>query len=310
MSTTLLIPGFLRLHQAAGRPRMPALERMLARATQIDTRDMGACLAPLFDLAAGDIHPGPFMRLGDGSQSDDGYWLRAEPVHLAPDRDQLVLMPPTVLGVTPEERKALAAAFDVTYVPDGWHLEFSMAGRGYLRAPKALAAVTHDPEAFVGGPVLEAMPSGADGKLLKQIMNETQMLFHTHPVNTAREEQSQPTINSLWFWGGGRLPIATSKARLRIVTDLPLMRGLAVWVGQSVVAPSTAADVIAGDLIGVEADDIGALERDWFGPLLKMVKGGALGDLHIHLEGLGDFRLSPGTARRFWRLGQPLGGTS
>jgi hypothetical protein len=308
MSTTLLIPGFLRAHQAAGRPRMPALERMLARATQTDTRDMGACLVPSFGLVVGDIHPGPFMRLGDGGQRDECYWLRADPVHLAPDRDQLVLMPPSVLGVTPEERAALAAAFDATYVADGWHLEFSTAGRGYLRTPKTLDAVTHDPDAFVGGPVLEAMPSGADGKLLKQIMNETQMLFHTHPVNISREEQGRPAINSLWFWGGGSLPAATRKAPPRIVTDLPLLRGLATWASQSVVAPSDAAAVVAGDLIAVQADDIGALERDWFGPLLKMVKVGALDDFHFHLEGLGDFKLSPGAARRFWRLGRPLGG--
>jgi hypothetical protein len=308
MPTTLLIPGFLSAHQAAGRPRLLALERMLARAKQQEIRHTHACLGTLFGLEARDIQPGPFMHMGDGGQRDEDYWLRADPAHLAPDRDQLVLMPPGILEVQHTELQALATAFDASYAAEGWHLEFSRAGRGYLHAPQALDVVTHDPEPFVGGPVLAAMPSGPDGARLKQLMNEIQMIFHTHPVNTAREESGRAPINSLWIWGGGRLPAATSKAPARIVTDSPLLQGLAVWAGKEVAVPTTAAHAAAGDLIGLEAEDMDALERDWFGPLVKIMKGGALGALDIHLEGLGDFTLDPGAARRFWRLGRSLGG--
>jgi hypothetical protein len=307
MSTTLLIPGFLRAHQAAGRPRLPKLEQMLGRATEGESRHTSARLGTLFGLAAADIQPGPFMHLSDGGQRDEGYWLRADPVHLAPDRDQLVLMPPEMLDVRQAEMHALAAAFDATYGAEGWRLEYPQVDRGYLRAPEALDVVAHDPEPFIGGPVLEAMPGGPDGTRLKRLMNEIQMLFHTHPVNTDREEAGRPTINSLWLWGGGRLPPATGVAPQRIVTDLPLLRGLAVWAGQSVVTPSTAAQVVAGDLIGLPVTDMDALERDWFGPLLKLMKSDTLDDLDIHLEGLGDFTLSRGAARRFWRRGRPLG---
>jgi hypothetical protein len=308
MSTTLLIPGFLRAHQAAGRPRLPKLEQMLARATERETRHTDACLGALFGLPAADVQPGSFMRLGDGGQRDEGYWLRADPVHLAPDRDQLVLMPSDILEVQHAEVQALAEAFGSTYEAEGWRLEFPQVSRGYLRAPEALDAVTHDPEPFVGGPVLAAMPSGPDGTRLKQLMNETQMLFHTHAVNSTREEVGRPAINSLWLWGGGRLPAVTGTAPRRIITDLPLLRGLAAWAGQPVVEPSTAAQVLANDLIGLSVTDMDTLERDWFGPLLKLMKGGALDVLDIHLEGLGDFTLGPGAARRFWRLGRSLGG--
>jgi hypothetical protein len=208
------------------------------------------------------------------------------------------------------ELQALATAFDATYGAEGWHLEFLQGDRGYLRTPEALDVVTHDPELFIGGPVLEAMPSGPDGTRLKRLMNETQMLFHTHPVNTDREEAGRPAINSLWLWGGGRVPPAMDVAPLRIVTDLPLLRGLALWAGRPVVAPADAAQIAAGDLIGLAADDLHALERDWFGPLFKTMKSNALDDLDIHLEGLGDFTLSRGAARQFWRRGRPLGGAS
>jgi len=305
MPATLIVTGFLRAHQAAGRPRLPALERMLGRATALQARHTHAYLASLFGLEG--LAVAPFMRLADGGAADTNYWLRADPVHLAPDRDQLVLMPPAVLEVTREETRALAKAFDVTYAGEGWSLEFPHPEHGYLKAPKSLDVVTHDPEPFVGGPVLAAMPTGPDGQSLKQLMNETQMLFHTHPVNSAREDAGRPAINSLWLWGGGSLPAATGKAPLRMVGDIPLLRGLASWAGKPVTDLKDAAQVQDGDVIGLEVGDLDSLEQDWFEPLFAKVKSGGIRHLDIHLEGLGDFALSSGGARRFWRFSRSLG---
>lgn len=306
MPANLIIPAFLRAHEAAGRPRLPMLERMLARATQREPRHTRDCLAELFGLEPAAIQPGPFMRLADGGQRDEGWWLRADPVHLAPDRDQLVLMLGSMLEASQEELQALARAFDATYAAEGWHLEFFHQGRGYLRAPRPLDVVTHEPELFVGGPVLAAMPIGTDGRLLKQLMNETQMLFHTHAVNTAREEASRPAINSLWHWGGGKLPVASGRAPKRIVADLPLARGLAIWAQQTASAPAAGTQVLDGDLIALVAEDMQALDRDWFGPLFAQVKSRTLPGLDIHLEGLGDFDLDSSATRRFWRFPKPV----
>jgi hypothetical protein len=304
MPACLLVTGFLRAHQAAGRPRLPQLERLLARATRREPRHTYEVMAARFGLDPAVVQPGPFMRLADGGQRDDGWWLRADPVHLAPDRDQLVLMPGSVLEARHEELQALAQAFDATFGADGWHLEFPHPGRGYLKAPRPLDALTHDPEPFVGGPIFAAMPSGADGKLLKQLMNESQMLFHTHAVNTAREEAGRPLINSLWCWGGGSLPAMTGKAPQRVIGDLPLVRGLALWAGQDPSAPG--AGTADGDLLALAAGELEAMDHDCFGPLFAHVKSRDLDGLDIHLEGLGDFTLSTADARRFWRLPRPV----
>src|SRR5579885_2043382 len=297
MPATLIVTGFLRAHQAAGRPRLPNLERMLARATRGESRHTHAVLAGLFGLDAAAVQPGPFVRLADGGMQDDGYWLRADPVHLAPDRDQLVLMPASALEAQEQELEALAEAFGGIYGAEGWRLEFSTVGRGYLRAPRPLDLLTHDPQPFVGGPVLEAMPTGPEGKLLKQLMNETQMLFHTHAVNMAREEAGRPTINSLWCWGGGRLPAKTDRSPGRIITDLPLVQGLAIWAGQEAMPTSVGRHHAEADLIALVADDLEGMDRDWFGPLVAQVKSGDLRSLDIHLEGVGDFALSSAAAR-------------
>lgn len=307
MPATLIVSRFLRTHQAAGRPRLPKLERMLARATQREPRHTYACLATLFGLDTAAIQPGPFMRLADGGQKDDAYWLRADPVHLAPDRDQLVLMPSSVLEMQPEEIQALAKAFDDTYGAEGWHLEFPQHDRGYLRASRPLNVLTHDPEPFVGGPVLAAMPTGTDSKLLKQLMNETQMLFHTHVVNATREVANRPTINSLWCWGGGQLPSKTAIAPNRIFGDDPLIVGMAHWAGQQIYPSNRNTNWEEGDLFVLgEMNDPRTLDRDWFGPLLDDIQAGRLSELHLHLEGLGDFVLDTAASLRFWRRGRAL----
>jgi hypothetical protein len=305
-SCTLAIPSFLRDHQEQGRPRLPNLEKMLARAVRRETQHISGCLAPLFGLAAADIAVAPFTRLADGAAPDRWWWLRADPVNLAPDRDQLVLMPQSVLELAHAETQALAEAFNKVFGADGWHLEFPTALRGYLRCPQPLDAVTHDPSPFVGGAVFAAMPTGPDASRLKSFMSEVEMLLHTHAVNTAREEAGRPPINSLWFWGGGRLPEVTGTAPQEIVSDLPLVQGLARWAGKAPVLPSAARDVGASSLIALTSEDLGSLERDWFGPLLTAVKDGRLTHLDLHLGGLGDFVLDRPGAQRFWRRGRPV----
>jgi hypothetical protein len=306
MPATLIVSEFLRCYEVAGRPRLPMLERMLARATQGEPRHTYDCLATLFGLQPAVVQPGPFMRLADGGKPDDGYWLRADPVHLAPDRDQLVLMPSSVLEVQHAELHALAKAFDAIYAAEGWHLDFPSVERGYLRAPRALDALTHDPVPFIGGPVLAAMPSGPDGKLLKQLMNETQMLFHTHAVNTVREEANRPTINSLWCWGGGQLPPKTVVSPNRIFGDLPLIVGMAHWADKEIRSPNRNYNWEEGDLIVLGRNDPRTLDRDWFGPLLSSLQEGDIRTLDLHLEGFGGFQLDTAASQRFWRRSKPI----
>ena len=307
-SCTLAIPDFLWTYQEVGRPRLPNLEKMLARAARLEARHLSDCLAHLFGLAATDLTVAPFTRLADGGAADRWWWLRADPVHLAPDRDQLVLMPQSVLEVAHAETQALAEAFNKVLGADGWHLEFPTALRGYLRCPGGpLDVVTHDPALFTGGAVLAAMPGGADGSRLRALMSEVEMLFHTHEVNRLREEAGRPPINSLWFWGGGRLPAKTGVSPVRIFSALPLVQGLAAWAGKEIRDPNRNYNWEPGDLFVLERNDPRSLDQDWFGPLLDDLQGGRIPLLRMHLGGLGDFELDIAASQRFWRRGRPLG---
>lgn len=306
MAVTLFIPDFRQRFEAAGQPRLPALERMVSRAVAREAPTEEAFLAPLFGLELRQLAPAPFMHLADSGAADGRYRLCADFVHLAPDRDQLVLLPESLLQAVPEEIAALAAAFNGLYGAEGWKLELTPWGRSYLQCPTSLDVATSRPDAAAGQAVLEYMPQGADAVQLKQLMNETQMLFHAHAVNRARDDAGRPLINSLWLWGGGTLPKAgAAHAPRSILGELSLLRGLALWADR---IPEAAALADMGDdvLLGLAAKDPGALERGWLEPLFTRLKSGSFKQLVLYLGGFGLFALDTRAARRFWRRAGPL----
>lgn len=306
MPCIVQIPNFRHRLESEGPPRLPALERLLARGMCLPDTSSAALLAPLFGLETASFAPAPFMHLGDTGAWDEGWWMRADPVHLAPDRDQLVLLPGDLLQVERRETEALAQAFNELYGSEDWHLEMADVVRGYLRTPKPFDAVTHDPEPIAGRSVLESMPAGPEGAVLRRLMNEVQMLFHAHPVNQAREDVGQPLINSLWLWGGGSLPAFTGRAPAQVAASTPLLRGLALWAGRDSEPLKDVAGLNPDSLVLLEAHDLQALERDWFAPLFDLLRTGNLDSLTLQLGGVGTYAISSTGARRFWRRSLPL----
>jgi hypothetical protein len=138
-----------------------------------------------------------------------------------------------------------------------------------------------------------------------------QMLLHASPVNTRRTEQGLLTVNSLWFWGGGGLPVAASESGWdRVVADDPLARGLARLHGvEAEAAASTTLAFVAEEnrvLWQVTVESLELTEQQLFGPLLAMLRSGELADLVIALPGLGRWYIDRAALRRWWRRRKPL----
>lgn len=311
MSLTLLIPDLAGL--AATAPRLVALETLLARADLRPAPEAGeyGLLAEIFGLPSLTAIAA-FTRLADTGRRDDAFWLRADPVHLAADRDQLIMLPLATLEVQEEEAHALTSAFNQLYAADGFRLEVAQSSRWYLRLPMDLQCVTHDPERIADGPVFDFMPAGADAARLKQLMNEMQMLFHEHPVNRAREESGRLLINTPWLWGGGRLPATCARAVQQVVTNLPLVQGLALFSGSaSIEWPATTDSPIPArdGLIALRADDVISLqtiEANVATPLLNALRRGTVQELNIYPGGNRVYHITRGLLRRFWRRRRPI----
>lgn len=238
VNLTVICPGLFGPIDvpSGGLAPTPALDRLLSRAegTAAERRDPLETLAGCFGLRAptgSELPSAPFCLLADAPHLDaSGWWCHADPVHLRPDRDRLLLFAGPALGVREDEAAALAAAFNAHFAPDGLELTTPVLDRWYLRVRQRPDLRTWPLHAVAGRPVDGLLPTGPDARDWARWQTETQMLFHAHPVNAARESAGRPTLGGLWTWGGGELQRLAGAPDL-VVADHPLALGLASAAG-------------------------------------------------------------------------------
>ncbi len=248
----ILVPGLftpqpaLDALPAAERPDWRILEGLLARADRRrrPPARADAVLARLLGL--GD-RPPPLAAVtaaADGLPGRAGWWLRADPVCLLPDRDQLRMVEHRP-RLTADESAALVAELNAHLAADGLQVEAPVPERWYLQAVNDEPLGGAPLPAVAGDAVTEHLPAGVEAAW-RQRLNEIQMLLHAHPVNARREARGELPINSVWFWGGGRWPAVAGNPPARIFTDddtvAALGRALAVPVHAIAALPEAATE--------------------------------------------------------------------
>jgi hypothetical protein len=315
-SLTLLLSDVDRhLPKQADWPAMPALQTLLSKGRREPLpTDLTSCLFDLFHLQAEAGRDRPVAALGalgEGLDAAGGWWLRADPVHMVADRDQLYLSACNALEVTRNEADELVAELNRLYAEDGWQFIAATPERWYLRLPRPLAMRTVPTAVAMGCRVGEALPQGDDALLFQRAMTEIQMLLHASPVNARRSEQGLLAVNSLWFWGGGELPAATAQSAWeRVVANEPLVLGLARLYGIDTETPAStslaSAAVASRVLWQASVESLEQAEQALFAPLLAMLKSGELAELVILLPGLGRWQIERAALRRWWQRRKPL----
>ncbi|MDP2693505.1 MAG: hypothetical protein Q8O58_01355 [Gallionella sp.] len=193
--------------------RLPALEKMLARGASAGatpstgsgrTGGVGASLenhlCELFGLPCQPDAPvAPISAAFDGI--GEGCWLRADPVHLRLQRDQLVLLPE--VGVNAGEAAQLCAALNEHFAGQGMEFFAPHPQRWYMRLDQVPGIETVPLSQAAGRNVRGLLPKGKEATRWHRVFNEIQMLLFAHPVNEAREARGELPVNSLWLWGGG-----------------------------------------------------------------------------------------------------------
>ncbi len=317
----------------AGNPlRLPALETLFARGsvTEEDQPGIERWLAGHFGLDLQVELPLAAIALaGAGREPGDRFWLRADPVHLHAQGVELFLTRGADLDVRADEADAMIDALNAYFAPDGLRLE-AHGSRDWYVPLAAAPALQTTPLGLAHGRSIDALlPKGDDARIWLRRVNEAQMLLHDLPVNAAREERGKPAVNSLWLWGGGRLPAMALRRVDRVLATDGLTRGFGVLAGALVDKPTAgAADLFAqasaGDTFvhldhGTDAAARGdavawstalaALDADWVAPALRAVARGSLGGVQV--TGYGGRRgltaaAGRGALRRFWRRAAPL----
>lgn len=304
--------------------RPTALDRLLSRSKQqsVAYRGMEAALCQLFGVPAdADLPVAPLSWLADSGQPPTHYLLRADPVHLRADQSRLRLFEAHSFFITRDEADALVASINAFNVAQDWMLDAPHPQRWYWSLPLAPDLHTTPPAQAAGQDIDALLPHGQDAGHWAAVLNELQMLLHEHPVNQAREQRGEPTINSLWLWGGGVLPLSAQAQADVVYADDALALGLARYSGVTGHAvPEYLGDLLSDNggrqrLLVLDAltwpahyNDIegwlaqlGQMEKIWFMPLLIALNSGRIGSLIIEACNGRCYRTDRKWQRAFWK---------
>jgi hypothetical protein len=264
-------------------------------------------------------------RVHDLGVLDNDWWIRADPVHLEPGRDRLILTAGPALDLSAEEADRLAAEIAETYATGGWLLKAPHPLRWYLKPPRPAQLQTTPLRDVIGRDIHPCLPTGPDAGPWRTLLNEIQILLHTARVNDERERAGKPPINSLWFWGSGRLPllrpcgwrqlwsdepVSCALARLAEVPTRPAPAEFREWKaaagGEHLVVIETLHDSALYDDPTAWHQALERLDRHWLAPARAALGAGALARLTLQSDGGAGFDLDRHALRRWWRRRRPL----
>lgn len=342
-SCTLVVPGLLKClsedygDYCADNVQLNELRLFLAKAKQkkIGYTGFEKVLFELFNQTAelGQPHPvAPVCYLADAETVDfsnripTGWCLRADPVQLIPDRDELVLYSPEELSLSMYEAEQLVSELNVLFEEDGWLLEAKTATRWYLHLSEDPLIITSDLSEVRGESIGKFLPAGPHSTQWHRIMNEVQMVLHSSKVNSERTKHDQQPVSSLWFWGGGKLPELNHSNWSQVWSDEVLSRGLAkvtrtpcfpitenskTWLSQ-VNTPGEHL-IIYEDFILLSENDPDAqcrilkeFESKWVIPLLEALRNGDLDQITVNPCDGRTFILTKNRLKHWWRRLKPL----
>lgn len=253
--------------------------------------------------------------------------LRADPVHLQPQRDQLVLIDAGQLDLQQAEANELIAALNTHFAVEGVRFQAPTPTRWYASFDTALEVETDALAITAGHSINHRLPRGHDGLRLHQLANEIQMLLHSHPANVRREADGQPVINSVWFWGEGARPNVAPRHDA-VWANHAVARGLARAAetplhalpehADALLADSSARHLVIWDALQAPTwygdydtwrARLGVLDTQWLGPLRDALRRGKLRELNLHAPCANltwHWQLTPGARWRFWRRPRSL----
>ncbi|MCU0842480.1 MAG: hypothetical protein MUC79_12285 [Thiobacillaceae bacterium] len=303
------------------RRHAPALAALLDRGRPEPAESgLSAALGRLFGLPA-HLPLAPYTLAGEGITPGEATWMRADPVCLRLHQDRMMLVGTADLVLQPDEAQTLVADLNRHFSADGLTFLAPSAERWYLRVEAVPDLRTSPPDAVAGRPIDAHLPVGGDAWTWLARFTEVQMLLHDHPVNQDREVRGLPPVNSLWFWGAGRHAALPAPGFARLAAAHPTALALAEAAGLPHGQAGGLAELTTGDTLAIlelpqketaddMLEDLARLDRLWFRPALRRLRGGGLRQLGLETTGALALRrsLTPLEAWRFWRKSGLRGG--
>jgi hypothetical protein len=298
---------------------LPALQTLLGRghSKMLDPVSLEGMLCGLFGVQDADDAPVAAISAAfDGLAA--GCWLRADPVNLNLQRNQLLL---AGVRLASGEEAALCASLNMHFAGQGIEFFAPHPQRWYVRLSELPRIRTTPLSQAIGGDVRAVLPAGEDASRWHQLFNEIQMLLHAHPLNEVREARGETIINSLWFWGGGDTLTPFQKnfdcvssddvlaEMFAVAADVPFSnwqeqwrddacdgRQLLVWTG---LRSALQHNDLAGWRTALQDFEIGYAQ-----PILQALRSGRIAQLQLDVagrDGIRSIRLVRRDTWAFWR---------
>jgi len=294
------------------------LSRWLSRADHlpIDNTGSEALWRSVFTWPGRCLPTAALTRAFDAGDALNAKWLRADPAHVRADMSTARMLACGEVGLSIEETRAIARDLKPLFGDAGLLFDAPRPNRWYLRALSVTDWPTAaDPDDVLGDDLKLHLPAGAAGKRWRMLFNEAQMILHQHAVNAARAARGAVSVNSLWFWGGGSLPVAVASPYRALLTEQPALTTLAHLAGIRVAPATPSALAELADRASTEPAAIidlahlrdVALESDWLEPIDRALRRGHVRDVVLAFASGERAHVRSRDRWRFWRPLRGLG---
>ncbi len=249
------------------------LRTLLLRADRLTDGARGflAGLRDYFPDLGTPLPAGALTREFIAHDAGDALWLAADPAWARPDINGIRLMACGHLRLDMAQAQALAAPLLPLFAEIGMQLEVSTPDHWHVRLPTGTVLPEFSaPEQGMGEDLAQHMPQGPEGKSWRLLLNEVQVALHQNPLNAARHARRMAPVNTLWLWGGGRLPERVHTDLSGVVSDDLVLSALTQRAGlvpQSRTPPNIA-QATSGWLLDLQDLPASEVEAQWW-PLLS-----------------------------------------
>lgn len=307
-TATLLLPGRDRL---AGLRLPDAVARALGRADRVAAGPgERAQLLRHFELLPRGWPVAALTRQADAGDAAASQWLRADPAWVRPEINGARLFAcGEGLQLAQQDVDALLPALRPLFGDAGFPIDAPVPSRWYLRLPQGTTLPAFvEPADALGADLFDSLvgteaATDAGSRRWRSLLSEAQVVLHNHPWNARRAAAGKPPVNSLWFWGGGKLPDHVSSRHAGVQSDDAMLRALAVAAELSPAQRAARFEMPTTDVLFDLRDlrDPMVLFEQWLLPAIDALRHGGLERLDLDLADGDGFALARSQRWRLWR---------
>lgn len=134
-------------------------------------------------------------------------WVRADPAYVMADGLTLRLAACGEMDLSINENVQLAQTLKPLFGDFGLVLDTQCRNRWYVKCSSETRLPEFSPPGdALGDDLARHLPRGYDSVRWRALLNEVQIALHQHAVNAQRVQRGLVPVNSVWFFGAGRLP--------------------------------------------------------------------------------------------------------